>query len=41
MYLTVDSLIDINNIITGSKNFTLTKVNVKPYGYDKMYMYKD
>ena len=41
MYLTVDSLIDINSIITGSKNFTLTKVNVKPYGYDKMYMYKD
>ena len=41
MYLIDDSLIDINNI-TGSNNFTLiTKVNVKPYGYDKMYMDKD
>ena len=39
--LTVDSLIDISNAITGSNNFTLRKVNVKPYGYDKMYMDKD
>ena len=30
--LTVDSLIDISNAITGSNNFTLRKVNVKPYG---------
>ena len=41
MYLTVDSLIDINNIITGSNDITLRKVNVKPCGYDKMYMCKD
>ena len=37
MYLTVDSLIEINNI-TGSNNITLRKVNVKSYGFDKMYM---
>ena len=41
MYITVDSLIDINNIITSSNNVTLRKVNVKPYGYDKMYMDQD
>ena len=27
MYLTVDSLIEINNIITGSNNINLRKVN--------------
>ena len=41
MYLTVDSLIDTNNIIIGSNNITLRKFNVKPYGCDKMYMNKD
>ena len=41
MYLTVDSLIEINNIITGSDNITLRKVNAKPYGFDKMYMDKE
>ena len=41
MYLTVNSLIEINNIITGSNNITLKKVNVKPHGYDKMYMDKE
>ena len=41
MYLTVDSLIEINNIITGSNNITLRKVNVKPYGFHKMYMDKE
>ena len=41
MYLTVDSLIEVNNIITGSNNFTLRKVNVKPYGLEKMCMDKD
>ena len=41
MYLTVNSLIEINNIITGSNNITLKNVNVKPYGYDKMYMDKE
>ena len=41
MYLTVDSLIEINNIITGSNNINLKKVNVKPYEFDKMYMDKE
>ena len=41
MYLTVDSLIEINNILTGSNNITLRKVNVKSYGLDKMYMVKE
>ena len=41
IYLTVDSLIDINSMITDSNNITLRKVNVKPYGYDKMYVDKD
>ena len=41
MYLTVRSLIEINNIITGSYNITLRKVNVKPYGFHKMYMDKE
>ena len=41
MYLTVDSLTDINNIITGSNNITLRKVNAKSYGYDKMYIDED
>ena len=40
MYLDVDSLIDMNNIITGSNNITLRKVNVQPYGCYKMYMAK-
>ena len=35
MYLTDDSCSD-----NGSNNFTLRKVNVKPYGFDKMYMDK-
>ena len=39
MYLTVDSLIEINNIIIGSNNITLRQV--KPYGFDKMYMEKE
>ena len=29
MYLTVHSLVDINNIITGLNNINLRKVNVK------------
>ena len=40
-YFTVDLLIDINNIIAGSNDITLRKVNVKPCGYDKMYIDKD
>ena len=38
MYLKITSLIKINNVITGSNHITLRKVNVKPYGFDKMYM---
>ena len=34
MYLNVDSLIDINNIITGSNNIAPSEVNVKTYRYD-------
>ena len=41
MYLTVDSLIEVNNIITGSNNINLGKVNIKPYGFDKIYMGKE
>ena len=41
MQLAVDSLIDINNITIDSNNFTLGKVNVKPYGYDDIYIDKD
>ena len=40
MYLTVDSLKERNNIINGSNNITLRKVNVNPYEFDKMYMNK-
>ena len=38
MYLTVESSIEINNIITGSNNVTLRKVNARAHGFDKMYM---
>ena len=38
MYLNVDSSIGISNIITGSNNISLRKVNVKPYGCDKIYV---
>ena len=41
MYLTVASLIKINNIITGSNNITLRKVNANPYCRDKVHMDKD
>ena len=41
MYLTVDSLIEINNIITGANSITLQKVNVMSCGFDKTYMNKD
>ena len=40
MYLTVDSLIERNSKTTGS-NHRLIKVNLKPYGFDKMYLEKD
>ena len=41
MYLTVDSLTEIINIIIGSNNITLTKVNLEAYRFDKMYIDKD
>ena len=41
MYLTVDSLKQINNIIISPSNITLRNVNVKPFGFDKMYMDKE
>ena len=40
MYLIVDSLIEINNIITDSNNMTLIKINLKSFGFDKTYMDK-
>ena len=40
-YLTVDFLIKINNKTTGPDNITLRKINVKPYGFDKIHMEKD
>ena len=41
MYLIVDSLIELNNITTGSNNITLRKFNLKPYGFDKTYIDKE
>ena len=41
MYLSVNSLIEINTIITGSNNITLRKLNVKPYVFEKLYMDKE
>ena len=40
-YVTVHTLIAINNKIKSSSNTTLKKVDVKPYEFDKMYMDKD
>ena len=39
-YLTDGSLIEMNNITTGSNNSTLREVNVKPYGFDKTHINK-
>ena len=38
LYLTVDSLIRINNLITDSHNIQLRQINVKPAFHDKQYM---
>ena len=38
LFLTSDSLIRINNIITNSHNLHLRRHNVKPVGYNKQYM---
>ena len=40
-YLAVDSLIETNDLITGSSNIILRKVIVKPHRFDKLYMDKD
>ena len=40
LYMTADSLTEINSILTGSNSITLRKVNVKPYGFDKMHIDK-
>ena len=40
MYSTVDSFIEINNIINGSNDITFKKVDVKPYVFGNMYMDK-
>ena len=40
LFLTADSLIILNNIITGSQNIRLRDINVKAAGYDKVYMDK-
>ena len=39
LFLTVDSLITLNNMITGSNNLNLRTCEVKPAGYDKYYMH--
>ena len=39
LFLTVDSFITINNIITNSRNLHLRQVNVKPAGYERQYMH--
>ena len=40
LFLTVNSLITLNNIITGSRHIRLRDINVKPVGYSKIYMDK-
>ena len=40
LFLTVDSLITLNNIVTGSCYIGLRDMNVKPAGYYKIYMDK-
>ena len=39
LFLTVDSLITLNNMITDSNNLNLRTCEVKPAGYDKYYMH--
>ena len=38
LLLTVDSLITLNNIVTGSNNLSLRSVNVRPAFYKKQYL---
>ena len=37
VYLTVDSLIEMDDIMISSNNITLRKFNVNPHEFDKMY----
>ena len=39
LFLTVDSLITLNNIIANSNSILLRQTNVKPAGYNKQYMH--
>ena len=39
LFLTLDSLITLNNIITNSNNILLRQTNVRPAGYNKQYMH--
>ena len=39
LFLTVDSLTTLNNIITNSNSILLRQTNVKPAGYNKQYMH--
>ena len=39
LFLTVDGLITLNNMITDSNNLNLRTCEVKPAGYDKYYMH--
>ena len=41
MYLTVDSLREMNKKVTGSNNTTLGKADVKQYGFEKRSRYMD
>ena len=41
IYLTIDSLIKTNSIITASNNTTLSKVNTTWYRFNKIYIDKD
>ena len=38
MFLTVHSLIHLKNLILGSNNLELRKVNLRPAGYSRSYM---
>ena len=39
LFLTIDSLITLNNIIANSNNILLRQTNVKAAGYNKQYMH--
>ena len=38
LFLTVDSLIRLNNLVTGSRNIGLRTCNIKPAGFKRQYM---